>query len=212
MRITRPLKNANDLVVVYDLIDPKQLSILTEFWVSSLYHCYPETTDEQRSDLGYEPPLEPSSLYDLIVDDILNSIKKNTIDVMNSEYGDFKVRRFQDFGSPALRSKTKGGSMKPHLDGPPEYNSPFEQHQVDSLGANFYLNDDYDGGELYYPELDFYYKPVPNSVVIHRGDRTDLYRHGVSEITSGWRLGFGMFAFDKEYNLPPLEKGIDSDQ
>jgi hypothetical protein len=212
MIITRPLKNAEDLVIVYDLIDPKQLSMLTEYWISSLYHIYPQMTDEERKELGYEPSKEPHDLYDLIAGDILNKIKTNTTEVMNSEYGDFRVRRFQDFGAPALRSRVKGGTMKPHLDGPPEYNRPFEEHQVDSLGANFYLNDDYEGGELYYPELDFYYKPVPNSVVIHRGDSTDLYRHGVSEVKSGWRLGFGMFAFNKDYELPQLKQGMDSDK
>ena len=211
MKIVRPLKHAQDLVIAYDLIDPTQLKSLQEYWTSSLYHNWPDMTDKVRSDLGYEPPENVIGLYDLVIDKYLDNVRARTKEIMNTEYGNFRVRRFQDFGSPGLRCASRSPAMKPHLDGPPEYDRPYHVHKIKSLGANFYLNDDFEGGEIYYPEIDFSFKPVPNAVVIHVGDSVETYRHGVRPVTSGWRLGFGMFAFEKDYKLEQLEKGFDSD-
>ena len=53
------------------------------------------------------------------------------------------------------------------------------------IGCLFYLNDDYDGGELYYPLQELKIKPKPGSVHFHPGDR--FFLHGVTEISNGIR-------------------------
>jgi hypothetical protein len=204
MRIERPLPETRDLVIVYDLIDPSRLERLVKYYISNVYHLLPEMTDERRAALGHVPKFRDCLYYADEAFETMDIIRESTKDVMSSEFG-FKVERFQDFGMPGIREP--GSSMKPHVDGPPEYNNP--EHGIKNLGANFYLNDNYVGGELTYPHLNFEYKPIPNSVVIHRGE--ELFRHGVNEVKSGWRLGFGMFAFEN-YDLAPLEHGMDSDK
>lgn len=208
MKIVRPVKDYPDLVLVYDLIDKQHLSDLLKNSISSFYYSDADNiTDDVRAELGYLPPKQDKQIYQF-ANSYVDEIRSNTIKVMNSEYGDFTVERFQDFGKPGLRCNHLQPSMKPHVDGPPEYNNP--NHGIENLGANFYLNDDYEGGEIYYPNIGFSYKPVPNSLLIHRG--IESFRHGVKEVTSGWRFGFGMFGFDRDYELPPLEVGIDSDR
>lgn len=58
-----------------------------------------------------------------------------------------------------------------------------------TYGLVMYLNDDFTGGELVYPELDIEYTPKRGSLVIHRAGEL----HGVKEIHSGMR--YSMTAF-----------------
>jgi len=53
------------------------------------------------------------------------------------------------------------------------------------LSSLFYLNDDYEGGELYFPLQDVKFKPKKGAAYFFPGDMN--YIHGVTEITSGVR-------------------------
>ena len=53
------------------------------------------------------------------------------------------------------------------------------------LGSLFYLNDDYEGGELYFPKQGVQFKPKPGAAYFFPGDMN--YIHGVTEIKSGIR-------------------------
>jgi hypothetical protein len=55
-----------------------------------------------------------------------------------------------------------------------------------------YLNDDYEGGYLYFPEFDYYLKPSPGDVVMFPGSL--YYVHGVSKVTSGTRYTLSQWA------------------
>lgn len=58
-----------------------------------------------------------------------------------------------------------------------------------TYGIVMYLNDDFTGGELVYPELDLEYSPKRGSLVIHRAGEL----HGVKKIHDGMR--YSMTAF-----------------
>jgi hypothetical protein len=66
------------------------------------------------------------------------------------------------------------------------------------LAILVYLNDDYVGGHLYFPEFDYYITPKPGDIVIFPGSL--YYVHGVSEITSGVRYTLSKWARFKFYN------------
>jgi hypothetical protein len=51
-------------------------------------------------------------------------------------------------------------------------------------GMVIYLNDDFEGGELYYPEYDILYKPQAGALVIHDAEAI----HGVRATLSGERI------------------------
>jgi len=55
-----------------------------------------------------------------------------------------------------------------------------------------YLNDDFEGGEIYFPRLKFTYKPNKGDAVIFPCNSVD-YVHGVTEVTSGTRYTLAMW-------------------
>lgn len=58
----------------------------------------------------------------------------------------------------------------------------FPYYDIASL---FYLNDDYEGGELYFPNQDIKFKPKSGAAYFFPGDMN--YIHGVTEIKNGIR-------------------------
>ena len=61
-----------------------------------------------------------------------------------------------------------------------------------------YLNSDYKGGELYFPQHNNYtIKPEPGTLVCFKGDENSL--HGVHTVTDGIRYTLSLFWEDTEY-------------
>jgi len=56
----------------------------------------------------------------------------------------------------------------------------------DNLGALFYLNDDFDGGELYFANKNVSFKPAKGQLILFPCNQKE-YIHGVSKITKGIR-------------------------
>ncbi len=92
-----------------------------------------------------------------------------------------------------------GGFASPHSD-----NSDFDGNpnpfQINKYVGILYLNDNYEGGELYFPEHNISFKPNAYSYICFPGGVENI--HGVSEITSGTR--YTMVSFwdyeDAEYS------------
>jgi hypothetical protein len=59
------------------------------------------------------------------------------------------------------------------------------------IGTVFYLNDDYEGGELYFPLQGIEFKPKPGAAYFFPGDKN--YIHGVRPVTSGVRYTLPYF-------------------
>ncbi len=78
-------------------------------------------------------------------------------------------------------------AMNPHKDRH-DYGSSNVSH-----GAIFYFNDNYEGGEIAYPDLDIVFKPKANSVICHDAS----IMHGVRAVTSGTRYVLPGFVFEK---------------
>lgn len=58
-------------------------------------------------------------------------------------------------------------------------------------GIVIYLNDDYEGGEIYYSELDFSYKPVAGSVIVHPANKK--FTHGINKVIGNTRYSMAFF-------------------
>jgi hypothetical protein len=75
------------------------------------------------------------------------------------------------------------------------------------IAGLFYINDDYEGGELYFPEQGIQFKPKKGAAYFFPGDRN--YIHGVTEITSGTRYTCPFFfTILKHFNKDGTEKGV----
>ena len=85
---------------------------------------------------------------------------------------------------PVIMKWRPGIEQRPHADKQLNNGEPnaFVDYDLNSL---FYYNDDFEGGELYYPQHDMTIKPKPGLAVAHPGDTN--YLHGVTMITKGYR-------------------------
>jgi predicted 2-oxoglutarate/Fe(II)-dependent dioxygenase YbiX len=77
-------------------------------------------------------------------------------------------------------SKLTGGGMSVHKDD--------KLVGKDNFICMLYLNDNFEGGELFFPELGLEYKPTAGDVVLYQAKM----RHGVKELISGTRYNIGM--------------------
>ena len=77
-----------------------------------------------------------------------------------------------------------GGFANPHSD-----NSDFDGNpnafEINKYVAILYLNDNYEGGNLYFPDHNIEFKPPAYSLIVFPGGVENI--HGVSEITKGTR-------------------------
>jgi hypothetical protein len=94
-----------------------------------------------------------------------------------------------------------GIELPPHADniepdGVTPNTSPWRSH-----GGVIYFNDDFEGGEIYYPFLDnLTVKPEPGMMVIHSADLK--HTHGVKKVTSGTRQTMSVFfTYDKAHRI-----------
>jgi hypothetical protein len=108
--------------------------------------------------------------------------------------------------SPAMVRWLPGQLQMPHADKElhtgPDAGKPNDFPWYDLAGL-FYLNDDYEGGELYFPNQGIQFKPKAGAAYFFPGDMN--YIHGVTEITSGIRYTVPFFwtilsHSNKEYN------------
>jgi predicted 2-oxoglutarate/Fe(II)-dependent dioxygenase YbiX len=85
---------------------------------------------------------------------------------------------------PVIMKWRVGIEQKPHADKQLNDGRPnaFIDYDINSL---FYYNDDFEGGDLYYPQHGITVRPKPGLAVIHPGDVN--YLHGVTMITAGER-------------------------
>lgn len=122
--------------------------------------------------------------------DILSRINLDIYNLVNTYI--IKMQRFLEdefrvcltIRPPVIIRWFPGLEQQPHADkqlndGSP---NPFPTYDLNSL---LYYNDDFEGGELYYPQHDIVVKPKPGLAVAHPGDIN--YLHGVKMVTKGER-------------------------
>lgn len=92
-----------------------------------------------------------------------------------------------------------GDLQHPHADGELENELQHPYYWRD-FGCVLYLNDNYEGGEIYFPNQNVQLKPKPNTLVFFPG--TLEYLHGVYPITNGIRYTLTSFwTYNKKFNM-----------
>lgn len=76
-----------------------------------------------------------------------------------------------------LRTLPDGRALGDHKD------NAAEDDKSNMFGVVLYLNEDYEGGEIYYKDLDLSYKPKSGDLVVHYAGLT----HGVHQVSKGIR-------------------------
>jgi hypothetical protein len=84
---------------------------------------------------------------------------------------------------PSIARWFVGNSQEPHAD---------KTHYPDyDIGSVIYLNNEYEGGEIYFPQHNIELRPVAGNAIAFPGD--EYYMHGVREIVSGFRYTLPIF-------------------
>jgi len=78
---------------------------------------------------------------------------------------------------------SEGFGLEPHID-----TASAEKNHIASI---YYMNDNYEGGEIYFLDFDLLIKPKPNSVIIFPGN--EGYLHGVNVVIDGDRITSSMW-------------------
>jgi hypothetical protein len=86
--------------------------------------------------------------------------------------------------------------QSPHIDKEDKFGNPSWGTHLYDFSSLIYINEDFGGGELYFPNQDIEIKPKSGCLAFFPGDR--FYPHGVKKITSGERFTVPIFWTAKE--------------
>ncbi len=98
---------------------------------------------------------------------------------------------------PQVLSYGIGGHYRPHIDGRSLWVAPngdriWRRSTSRDLSIIFYINDEFEGGELIFPNLHIQIRPKPGMMVCFPSDQN--YLHGVAPIKSGMRYSIVSWA------------------
>lgn len=119
--------------------------------------------------------------------DMLIGMYKNLVlDLINPYYG-FKI---QGLEKPQVLCYGPGGHYKPHVDAEAMYTDPdgsivWKKVMNRDLSTLLYLNDNFEGGDLVFPDFGIRIRPEPGLFVAFPS--THHFEHGVEPIVSGNR-------------------------
>jgi len=123
------------------------------------------------------------------------SIPTDELLFLYKKISDLVYPKYKMLPSLNLRRLQQGQDMYLHSDSLQDnnknnYNS--QNHTIE-YGVVAYINDNYEGGELFYPNKNLEYKPSAGDLVIH-GSQKDC-EHGVKKVISGTRYCYSNFLF-----------------
>lgn len=177
-----------NILQVKNLIDKEDLSVIQNFlptiteWMDSGENQYDEN-GVCIYDASYWADRQcDSNILLNTAPHIYELIKKYIYKLKLIMQDFYKVQLYER--PPVIIKWKPGTEQQPHADkqlndGSP---NPFPIYDLNSL---IYYNDDFEGGELYYPKFNLEIKPEPGLAVAHPGDI--FYLHGVKKIISGYR-------------------------
>jgi hypothetical protein len=184
--------SSDNIVEIQNFMSPEELEIVSNFARSI------EQWDETITKYNEDGTIIYDSLY--WKDRVLTSkglseqspevysIIENLMNILQPIIQDFFNLEETKPTPPAIVRWFPGQKQLPHADK--------ELHEGDNAGkpndfphydlaSLFYLNDDYEGGELYFPNQGIKFKPKAGFAYFFPGDMN--YIHGVTEVVSGIR-------------------------
>ena len=198
--------SVENIVAIEDFMSEEELTLLNNFARANETWDVTETHYNEDGTVIYD-----SSYWDhrVATAPILNSVAPEVSKVIKGMQKRLKERVDSFFNldahptSPAIVRWLPGQRQQPHADkelhegegrGKP---NDFPYYDIAGL---FYINDDYEGGELYFPNQGVQFKPKAGAAYFFPGDMD--YIHGVTEIRSGIRYVCPFFWTIKSHNSP----------
>jgi predicted 2-oxoglutarate/Fe(II)-dependent dioxygenase YbiX len=180
-----------NIVEIENFLTEKELSFLNNFIRNNDKWDYTETKYNEEGTIIYDASYWENRVatWNTLIDanPEVPEIIANIVTRMKPIIEDFfKVEAFPT--RPALVRWLPGNFQNPHADKElhigDDAGKPNDFPHYDLAGL-FYLNDDYDGGELFFPNQGIEFKPKVGAGYFFPGDMN--YIHGIRKITSGIR-------------------------
>jgi len=178
MKITRPFDN--EIVVVEDFLTQAEAE-----YVLALATEDPKLWDGSNDGSGLKEwygnqlRIDPGNLKEKYKEynDFMYMLQDRSKPIFSKEYG---ISEFYYLPINSV-SRRIGPGLGVHTDeihpDHPQYNP---REKIITHGFVVYINDDYEGGEIFYPQKGLSIKPKPLSLVMHPGNKE--YEHGVNEV------------------------------
>jgi hypothetical protein len=177
-----------NIVVIRNFIEAEDLAQIQQFcptinkWNNSTRSVYAEDGTCLYNAEYWQDRTCSSWILEELSPTIYELVNKYIVKMKETIEQHFRVKLEQR--PPVIMCWRPGIEQLPHADKQVNDGRPnaFPTYDLNSL---FYYNDDFEGGELYYPQHNITIKPEPGMAVFHPGDIH--YLHGVSMITEGLR-------------------------
>ena len=175
MEITRPFNN--DIIIIHNFFNEEDNNVTLKELANSPDE--PWIRGNNFAPTCYYAKAAPSNFFNDPVSDNVTEINRLAIDISDKLLND--DLEYTQFG--IITRNFKDG-----------YFLHWDQENDSSIkyGIVYYFNDNYDGGEIFYPKLNIQYKPKARDLIIHPG--TLEYMHGVRDVSNGVRYSMNMFA------------------
>lgn len=125
------------------------------------------------------PPVDPSALEYGLTEDYFGKIREKYQNAVELTHG----RKVKPNTTHAQKWEV-GGVAYPHSDNS-DFNGNPNAFEINKYVGILYLNDDYEGGELYFPDHNIKIKPEAGMFVTFPGGHENI--HGVTVVTEGTR-------------------------
>lgn len=170
----------NEIVVVEDFISDEEVKAIMD-----LANLDPKLWDGSNDGSGLKEwygnqlRITPENIKEKyqFYRDLLDKIQNRSVEIFLQQYGK------NDFHYIPINSISRriGPGLGVHTDeihpNHPQYNP---NEKIITHGFVVYINENYSGGEIFYPQKNISIKPKAKSLVMHPGNKE--YEHGVNEV------------------------------
>jgi len=178
-----------EVMIFKNVLEPASVAAFNDFFRNFNY------SGLQQNEFAYwgqrlinmQTPLQPG--YEHCLDNInphLRILSDTVIDILDEN---IELARWETSAPNMIKMWPESNVNKVAYDNADELEMFIhidnQEHMAKPIwwGVVYYPNEDFEGGEIYYPEYDYTYKPEANSLAFHSG----MTRHGVKKVTSGDR-------------------------
>lgn len=181
----------NNIIEIENFLTEYEIKTLNDFGRSNTIWDITETHYNENGTVIYDSNVWADRVASLRT---LQSIDKNLVDIIYGMIDRLQIEVEKFFNveveatGPAVVRWPVGTRQEPHADKElhegPDAGLPNDFPWYD-IASIFYLNDDYEGGELFFPVQGIEFKPKVGAVYFFPGDMN--YIHGVRPVQSGCR-------------------------